>query len=324
MKLNADRFEHHVLSELREIHAPGFPHFYPIRTAGSLVSYDYAVYANYWKMSIEGRELDSHVMRSLLPAQRRALLPNKYHSVFLSVHWPQHLSSARGGDGIYETWKELGFRGCFRYHLPAADTARLAALEKTLSGPGPAQGLALCLAPVLGNARDAEIAVAGGTVLQHTHFQSPARLVNAESYSYVSADRPGRVHPSGDAPNKALGRELVPAQFFRSLLDLREGAVVEPFVAHVARLWDAFVNLDYGDADALELGADRKSARELLGEAARLPVDPLRVLPDAMVELALLSSGSDAPRLEDLATVIFAIHRLAREKLGATWIVFYN
>ncbi len=323
-RINADQFEALLFQEIRDIYGQGLPYFQPLRVLGSTVGYDFGVYGDYWKLEIEGRQLDSHILRGLLPVQRRALLPNKYQSVFLRIEHPQHVTSSRSKNPeVYQDWKDAGYRGYYRFEPDDLECRRLSELERNLGDTG----TVMYASPAFTTTREADIARAAGTVLQQTHFQSPGALLHQEFYAYGDAHGAGKVYPGE--------REIAAVKFLREVIELRHAADVEPFLVHLARVWDVIVHVadSFADADEedrddpYDPAVDRKLAQEALGEAARLPAEPLHILGEGRITLPHFHEEDDRVRpidLESFGAAVFAVHRLAREKFGCVWTVFYS
>ncbi len=314
---SVDGFEQMFMYELRDVYGQGMPCFTPLRVLGSTVSYDFGVYSNYWKMNIQGRDVDSHLLRTLMPVQRRAVLPNKYTSVFIGYRAPYKATTSRAKDpAVYEWWKEQGHRGYFRWDLdPEVDPAFASLQEALKSAKIP--GLATYAAPAFSEMDEADQAAAAGGVLQRTHFQSPGEISDQEYYSYVGAGTHGRVYP--DAINHD------PAAFLSEIMTLQSRDEVEPFAAHLADIWKTVLKVLGRDKEVYDNTQDLKAARTILGGSADLTADPLSLLTEAQTDFPFFEkSAAGGLTLETFAAVVFAVSRIAREKFGCRWLVFYN
>lgn len=305
-QFSPDLYYAQLLAELREVYASSLPSFTPLRTLGSTVSYDSGVYADYWKLKVGSRELDSHILRGLLPAQRRALLPNRYLSLFLRVDTPFHVTTSRAKDAeVYESWKERGFRGYYWIETNENLTAGLLDLVQHTSD----LALAVCASPTFSTHEELESNISAGTIWQNSQWL-PAEQIQGTYRTYVAADRPVEFSPGAA---KATGLSM-PGTLAQRL----ESIQPEPFASYLARLWKG---IQRGlPADAVDLTKDLELARNALGNHhGRLPLDPLGVLEG-------LDFGGPLPAGRDLGTlgaVLFAIQRLLRERAGAQWLVFY-
>lgn len=306
-KFSADLYLSFLLTELREVYGSSLSHFSPLRVLGSTVGYDFGVYADYWKLQVGTRELDSHALRGLVPAQRRAVLPNRYMSLFVRPEVPFHVSTARGRDpDVFEEYKQEGQRGYYRID---SDPNYLPAFGEFARSLG-ALGLALVAAPCFSESVELETRVAAGAVWQCSQWLRP-ESISGDYRSYVAPELPARIHPDGD--------ELRSQQMPGLLASEREGLDPEPLGHYLSKLWAAARStLGLGDADGI--AADFARAKEALGPVhASLPIDPLGAL-DNLVFESVPGSGMD---LAALGTVIFAMQRWLRERTGATWILLY-
>ena len=306
-KFSADLYLSFLLTELRDVYGTSLSHFSPLRVLGSTVGYDYGVYADYWKLRVGNRELDSHILRGLVPAQRRGVLPNRYLSLFIRPETPFHVSTARGKDPeVFEDYKQEGQRGYYRIETSQEYLPAFADFSKGLG----ALGVALVAAPCFSESAELETRVAAGAVWQCSHWLRP-EAISGEYRSYFSPEFPARLHPDGSE---------VRSQAMPGLLALeREGLDPEPLGYYLNKLWSA-ARLTIGAGDTEGIGADYARAKEALGPVhASLPLDPLGVLDGLMFE-DVPGSGVD---LAALGTVIFALQRWLRERTGASWIMLY-
>ena len=313
-EFSMDKYEVLFMQELRDVYSHGLPHFMPARILSGAVSYDLAVFNNYWKMNIMGTEIDSHVLRSLLAVQRRAILPNKYVSLFISFKTPFHVTSSRAKDpDVYDHWKEQGHKGYYRFELHENQNEFFGEIENLLG----TLGTACYAAPAFSTFQECDISLASGTILQRSYFQKPTDLKNQDYLSYVDANAQGRIYPAESY------REPFPV--LKDIINAQNKLQVEPFLLHLAALWKVIIGHLGSSGEVYDNEFDLETARNSLGGQAELPVDPLGVIKTPGIDFPFFKSAKSAGvSLETLAAVIFAIRRIAREKMGADWLVFYN
>lgn len=321
-QFSEDEFETNLLVELRDQYGPGFPHFKPSRRLERHLGFDFSVYTGF---GLFGRRIglfdDDPRLQTLLPQQRRAVLPHRHVNAFIQCKRPYLLTRSQNPT-LQQMLQYFSGGPCFYFTIAQVQNDTLVDVQNRVQQAG----LVRYASPCFSTFAQSDAAFAAGLVAQRTHFASPNSMVNHTIYGYTSPIRRGQGFsiPESNDGSMFLGE-------LRLLLARQEPM---PFCAHLVNTWK---QLTTGVNQVVSVtDADWASAELALGDLEETPLDPLQLLGGETKGLLIdimnerrqkrtrFPGDVVEPSLLSYAAVVMALRRFTRRELKSEWLVFVD
>lgn len=254
------QYEQDLLVDLKSRHGAIAPHFRPTQALEHPLGFDLAVNTALPRLAAPG-VFTSSVLRPRVDPKLRAQIPAAYVTAFLQTKRPFHVT--RRHKKTRKQWNAWQ-RPYFRLDLSdSAQHATLLALERDLQG----QALVRYAAPCFASWAEAKAHAANGCVADRSHFQSPGRIGNHETYTYRSPLQPGVRFSDPE--------EVPVTPFPKDVRDTLNESPLRSLLQHLIDIWNSSTELTEQNQIRLDDDAIQEAVHLAVPQWVDLEIEPL-------------------------------------------------